>query len=65
MNLDKALRIAKWMGCAVTVVSGTGERQVSHPLMKKPIRFNNRKKSAPRVLTRALRKLEKVLTVNR
>lgn len=58
MNQRDAIRIAESMGCSVRVVPRTGDAEISHPLMEKPIRFNVRKKSSPRSVGVWLRRLE-------
>jgi hypothetical protein len=54
VNLREALLVARRLGLAVSVVENTGEMQVRHPVSGRLVRFNARKKSAPRVLTTLL-----------
>jgi len=61
MNRTAALRIAHSLGCTFETVSGTGEGQLSHPHMEHAVRFNNRKKSAPRNVTKFLLSVAKTL----
>ncbi len=58
MNLKKALRAARRLGCMVHTVRRSGEVRVAHPAVKKRINANNRKKDAPRSLTAFLTQLQ-------
>lgn len=58
MNLKKALRAARRMGCTVHNVRRSGEVRVFHPTVKKRINANRRKKDAPRALTTFLMQLQ-------
>ena len=60
MNLKKALRAARRMGCTVHNVRRSGEVRVFHPNTKKRINANRRKKDASRALTTFLIQLQTV-----
>lgn len=59
LSLRDALRCARELGCEVANVNCTGEVRVRHPRMVKPltIRTVGRRKDAPRVLEKILRRL--------
>lgn len=58
MNLKKALRAARRMGCTVYNVRRSGEVRILHPTTKKRINANRRKKDASRALTTFLTQLQ-------
>ena len=57
MNLNKARKLWLHIGGDVGNKPATGEEVYRHFKYAKPITVNRRKKSAPRVLTNALRRL--------
>jgi hypothetical protein len=61
MNLLMARRQWKWLKGSVEDKHATGEEVYRHRLLERPITVNKRKKSAPRHLTNAIRKLYALL----
>jgi hypothetical protein len=59
LNLREALDAARRLGCSIAVVAGTGELTVSHPAWSRRVRFNRRRRDAPRSLTGLLMRLER------
>jgi len=57
MNLDKALWLARRLGCTVEPRRRTGEVVVAHPAIPRPVVHNARRESASRALTGLLAKL--------
>ena len=58
INLDKALQIARRLGCEVGPIRRTGEIKVAHPEMVKPCsRINGRSRNSTRRLIGWLRRL--------
>jgi hypothetical protein len=47
MNLNKAIRAAADLGCAIHCVRRTGEIRVAHRLVEATCRVNRRRNSAP------------------
>jgi hypothetical protein len=57
MNMRDARKRWRQLGGTVDNRRGTGEDVYRHPALRKPITVNGRRKDAPRVLTRAIRRL--------
>jgi hypothetical protein len=57
MNLNKAMRAARHLGCSIFDIRRSGEVRFTHPLMDRPCRVNARRHSAPRHLVAWLRSL--------
>jgi len=57
MNLRDARRLWPLVGGDVRDKQGTGEEVYRHPTLHRSITVNKRRKSAPRELTKALRRL--------
>lgn len=58
-NLREALALARRMGCSVDPVNRTGEVKITPPAGGPPVVCNGRRKDTPRVLIKALRRLER------
>ncbi|MDP9174567.1 MAG: hypothetical protein M3O30_11965 [Planctomycetota bacterium] len=57
INRRNALDIARSLGCDIAHLRRTGEVLVTHASLPRPIRLNNRRKDAARILTTTLRRL--------
>jgi hypothetical protein len=60
-NLRPTLRWARQHGCRIVQPPATGDIVVSHPLSRKRVRINGRRKDAQRRLTTFLRQLARDL----
>ena len=58
MSRRQAVRLARRLGCTVEAVRGTGELRLRHPAWSRALRFNRRRKDAPRPVALALRRLQ-------
>ena len=57
MNLNKATRAARRLGCSIIDIRCSGEVRFTHPLMDRPCRVNALRHCAPRHLVVWLRAL--------
>ena len=57
VNLSDALDVARDLGFTIESVRRTGEGRISHPALTKPVKFNLRRKDAPREVTQAIRRV--------
>lgn len=57
INRRDAMDIARSLGCEVEQLRRTGEVLVTHASLPRPLRLNNRRKDAARILTTTLRRL--------
>jgi hypothetical protein len=55
VNLSVALKAARRLGCRLSLPRRTGEGRITHPRLSHGVRFNSRRKDAPRSVTQYLR----------
>lgn len=58
-NLRESLALARRLGCEVETVNRTGEVKITPPGPGLPVVCNGRRKDTPRVLIKALQRLER------
>jgi len=63
-NLTECIKYARWLGCRVEIVAGTGDIRFRHALMEKTVTANNRRKDSPRAVTKWLNQLQVRLRAN-